>query len=38
MDKFVDLKAHAIDKLAIVDSYLDAVEEENYHENYGGSE
>jgi len=30
MDKFVDLKANAIDKLAIVDSYLDPLEEEEY--------
>lgn len=38
MDKFVSLKESAMSKLAIVDSYLDAVEEEDYHENYGGSE
>ena len=30
MDKFVDLKAHAIDKLSIVDNYLDDIEEKEY--------
>ena len=30
MDKFVALKESAISKLAIVDSYLDAIEEEEY--------
>lgn len=32
MDKFVDLKANAIDKLAIVDSYLDPLEEKEYND------
>ena len=30
MDKFMDMKANAIDKLAIVDSYLDPLEDEEY--------
>jgi len=32
MDKFIDLKANAIDKLAIVDNYLNAIKEKEYND------